>query len=375
MGRIWGLIKKEYIHFYRDPVAMCLILYFFTACIILCGYCFLFDAKHMPTVVYDMNRTQTSRDIIEKFLSTEYFDLDSYAASMADIKSRLDSGKARVALVIPPEFTRDLARGRPAYLQFIGDGSDANQAGQGIGFAQSIIGELNRNIILKRLNQKGMSVSRIPGIDIKTRALFNQDLKSLYFIVIFHVASAGLIAGIILCSTAVVREKERGTIDQILVTPTRSWELLIAKTVAPLTIGLICTVFSFIVVFWFKVPMRGNPLTFFAFMGLFIISSAGIGIMIGSVCNNMLQAILLSFASTFPSMFLGGVMTPLENLSPFLQKAGLCLPFTHFMIAANGIFQKGNGLDVLWPQALILIGMGTGSLSIGCFLAWRQWKQ
>src|SRR3972149_3291356 len=105
MGRLWGLIKKEYIHFYHDPVEMCLLLYFFSACIILCGYCSLFDAKHLPTVIYDMNRTSVSRDIIEKFLSTEYFDLDSLAASMDDVKSRLDSGKARVALVIPPEFT------------------------------------------------------------------------------------------------------------------------------------------------------------------------------------------------------------------------------------------------------------------------------
>ncbi|MBU3949541.1 MAG: ABC transporter permease [Proteobacteria bacterium] len=375
MDRIWGLIKKEYIHFYRDPVAMSLILYFYTACIILCGYCFFFDAKHMPTVVYDMNRTAASREVIEKFLSTEYFDLDSYAASMEDVKSRLDSGKANVALVIPPEFTRDLAKGRPAYLQFIGDGSDANQAGQGGGFAKRIIGELNRDIIISRLNNRGITVSHVPGIDVKIRALFNQDLKSLYYVVIFHVAIAGLVSGIVLCSTAVVREKERGTIDQILVTPTRSWELLIAKTVAPLTIGLVSSVFSFLVVFWFNVPMRGNPLTFFIFMAFFLISSSGIGIMIGSICNNMLQAILLSLASTFPSLFLSGVITPLENLSPFLQKVSISLPFTHFMIAANSIFQKGNGFDVLWPQALILIGMGAGYLSIGCFLTWRQWRQ
>ncbi len=375
MGRIWGLIKKEYIHFYRDPIAMCLILYFFTVCIFLCGYCALSDAKHLRTVVFDMNRTLTSRDIIERFLSTEYFDLDSYAASLADVKSRLDSGKAKVALVIPPEFTRDLAKGRPAHLQFIGDGSDANQAGQGGGFAKRIIGELNRQIILERLHRRGMAVSQIPGIDVQIRALYNQELKSVYSVVIWHIATAGLIGGVILCSTAMVREKERGTIDQILVTPTRSWELLIAKTVAPFTIGLLATVFSFLVVYWFHVPMRGNPLTFFAFMGFFVLGAAGIGIMIGSVCNNTLQAILLSVGSIFPCEFVGGAMTPLENLPPLLQKMGQCLPFTHFMIAANGIFQKGNGFAILWPEALKLLGMGVGFMLVGCIIARRQWKQ
>ena len=111
MGRLRGLIKKEFIHFYRDPVAMSLIVYHFTACVILCGYCFLPDAKHLNTVVYDMNRTATSRDLVERFLSTEYFDLDSSAASMEEVKEKLDSGRARVALVIPPDFTRRF-RGR-----------------------------------------------------------------------------------------------------------------------------------------------------------------------------------------------------------------------------------------------------------------------
>jgi len=375
MGRLWGLVKKEYIHFYRDPVAMLLILYFFTACIILCGYCFRFDAEHLHTVIYDMNRTLTSRDIIQKFLSTEYFDLDCFATSMADVKKRLDSGKARVALVIPPEFTRNLAGGRPASLQFICDGGDANQAGQGVGFAKRIIGDLNRKIIVERLSSQGIAVSQIPAIDGRVRILYNQELKSVYYVVIYHIVLAGLIGGLILSSTAVVREKERGTIDQILVTPTRSWELLIAKTVAPLTIGLIATVFSFLTVFWFEVPCRGNPLTFFAFMGFFLISTTGIGILIGSICQNMLQAILLSVATMFPLIFLGGVITPLENLPPVLQKIAQFQPLTHFMIAANGIFQKGNGFSVLWPEALKLLIMGGGFLLAGCIIARRQWRQ
>ena len=375
MSRLLGLVKKEFIHFYRDPVAMLLILYHFTACIVLCAYCFVFDAKHLPTVVYDMNRTATSRDVIQRFLSTEYFDLHSFASNMEDIKKRLDSGKARVALIIPPEFTRNLREGRRTPIQFISDGSDANQAGQGIGFAKRIVGTYNQEIILNRMNEQGSVASHLPQIHNQLRTFFNQEMEGVYFVVIYHIVIAGLIGGLILSSTAVVREKERGTIDQILVTPTRSWELLIAKTIAPLTIGLIATAFSFLIVFWFNVPCRGNPMTFFAFMGFFLIGVTGIGILIGSVCKNMLQAILLSFAVWFPATSLAGILAPLENMPVFMQKLALSTPTYHFNMAANAIFQKAHGFAILWPEALKLVGIGVGLLSLGCFIAWRQWRQ
>ena len=375
MSRLLGLIKKEFIHFYRDPVAMLLILYFFTACIILCGYCFLYDVKHLRTVVYDINRTSTSRDLIQRFVSTEYFDLDSYAASMADVRKRLDSGKAKVSLIIPPEFSRCLAEGRPAPIQYLSDGSDANQAGQGMGYAKRIIGKYNQEIILERLNRQGAGVMHLPGLENKLRTLYNQELEGVYFVVLFHIVIAGLVGGLILASTAIVREKERGTIDQLQVTPIRLWEFLFAKTIAPVTIGLIATVFSFLTIYWFDVPCNGNPLDFFAFMVLFLISMTGIGILIGAICNNMLQAILLSFGVMFLGVPLSGSLAPMENLLPFLQKVGQIMPPYHLNIAASGIFQKGVGFSVLWPEALKLLGISAGLLAIGYFIAARQWNE
>jgi ABC-2 type transport system permease protein len=375
MSRIYGLVKKEFIHFYRDPVSMFLILYHFTACIVLCAYCFLFDAKHLPTVVYDMNRTATSRDLTQRFLSTEYFDLDSFAITMKDVKKRLDSGKARVAIIIPPDFTRCLAEGRSAPVQFISDGCDANVAGQGVGFAKRIIFTYNQEIILNRLNDQGVVLSHLPGIHSESRMLYNQEMEGVYFVVIYHIVIAGLIGGLVLSSTAVVREKERGTIDQLLVTPTRSWELLIAKTIAPIAIGMIATVFSFLVVLWFQVPCKGNPLTFFAYMGFFLIGQSGIGILIGSICKNMLQAILLCFGVWFPSTAMVGILTPIANMPPFMQKIALIWPTTYFNIAANSIFQKAHGFSILWPEAVKLLGIGLVLLAVGCFIAWRQWRQ
>jgi ABC-2 type transport system permease protein len=374
LGRLGGLIKKEFIHCYRDPVAMILILYQFTVCIFLCGYVWIFDAHHLNTVVYDMNRTATSRDLTQGFFSTEYFDLDRYATSMKEVSERLDSGKAKVALIIPPEFTRYLSEGRTAPLQFITDGSDANQAGQGFGFAKHIVTTYNQKIILERLNNRGIMTSRLPGMKNQVRTFFNQEMEGVYYVVIYHIVVAGLIAGLILSSTAIVREKERGTIDQLMITPTRPWELLVAKTVTPLMIGMIATVFSFLVVFWFNVPFRGNPLTFFAFMGFFLIGIIGIGILIGTICINMLQAILLSWAVWFPGVLITGMVTPLENMPPFMQKIAQFMPATHLNIAASGIFQKASGFAILWPQALKLVGLGIVFFSIGCFITWRQWK-
>ena len=353
---------------------MCLIIYHFTACVFLCAYCIIFDAKHLQTVVYDMNNTATSRDLIQGFLSTEYFDLDSYAVSMAEVKKRLDSGKVKVALIIPPEFTRNLADGRPAPIQFLSDGSDTNQAGQAVGFAKRIIGTYNRKIIFERLNMQGIMISDIPRIHDELRILFNQEMEGIYYVVIYHIVAAGLIGGLILSSNALIREKERGTIDQLLVTPIRTWEFVVAKTIVPILVGLIATVFSFLVVVWFDVPCRGNPLVFFAYMGFFLLAMAGIGVCIGAICQNMLQAILLCFVVFFGIVFVSGILSPLSNMSPFLQKIAQFLPPTHFNIAANAIFQKGVGFSILWPEAVKLVGIGLGFLSIGCYFNWRQFR-
>ncbi|MDY6972274.1 MAG: ABC transporter permease [Thermodesulfobacteriota bacterium] len=375
MMRLLGLIKKEFIHFYRDPVSMVLILYHFTACIILCGYCIVFEVGHLPVVVYDMNRTKTSRDLIQRFLSTEYFDLDSYATSTANIQRRLDSGRARSAVIIPPQFSRQLNEGRKAQIQYICEATDANQAGQGIGFAKRIIGDYNKTLLLEKLNRDGSVISALPGIDCQVRTLYNQEMDEIYFIVLIHIVVAGLIGGLILSSTAFVREKERGTIDQLLVTPVKTWEFITAKITAPFTISMIATVFSFLIVCWFDVPCKGSIITFFVFMGLFLLSTVGTGILIGSVSSNMLQAIMLSFAVWFPGIAMTGMLTPFENMSPFCQKMGLCMPATHFTLAANSIFQKSLGFAVLWPQAVILIGTGILMLLLGGYVTSRRLRQ
>jgi len=375
INRIIGLIKKEFIQFFRDKIVVALICYHFVVCIVLCGYSFLLQAEHLRLVVYDMNRTEQSRDLIDRFLRTEQFNLDRYAMSMNEVRQRLDGSRARAALIIPAEFSRELAKGRRADVQFITDGTDANQSGQSGGYASKIVAAFNRDVTLTRLNREGISLTSLPGVANAVRPLYNQGLREVDFVVVSHILVAGIIGGLMLASTSIVREKERGTIDQLLVTPTRSIELLLAKTIAPLMICLIATVFSFLVVAWFNVELRGSVFVFFTFMVLFLTSMIGIGALIGCLCNNTLQAILLSFVVWFPATFLCGVATPVENMLPFMQVIANVFPTTPMMYAINAIFAKGQGFLDLWREALRLIVTGGILLSLGAWVTWRQWKQ
>jgi ABC-2 type transport system permease protein len=370
-----SLVRKEFIHFFRDPIVAGLILYHFTVCIVLCGYSFLLESHHLKVAVYDMNRSSISRDFIGRFFTTEYFDIDRYVNNMDQVRARIDSGEAQAALIVPAGFSRDILDGKGGNVQYIADGSDANTAGQGIGYAAAIIEAIDQGLTLENLKRRGQQIDALPGISNQIRPLYNQGVREVYFVVISHILIAGVIGGLILSSTAIVREKEFGTIDQLLVTPISTFELLLAKSIAPLMICLVATAFSFLVVFMFGVPLKGSILVFFAFTVLFLSSMIGIGVLIGSICNNMLQTILLSFLIWFPFSFLSGAATPVENMLPAIQVISDILPATHYMIAANAIFQKGLGFSELWPQALNLLFSAILLFSMGAGITWRRWRQ
>ncbi len=371
-----SLVKKEFIHFFRDPIVAGLIFYHFTVCIVLCGYSFLLEAHHINVTVYDMDRSSMSREFTDQFFSTSYFDLDSRVNDMSQVKAKIDTGEAQAALIIPASFSRNIKDGRGGDVQYIADGADANLAGQGVGHATAIINDINRQLTLDNLRREGQKIDSLPGINNQVRPLYNQGIQEVYHVVISHILVAGIIGGLILSSTAVVREKQLGTIDQLLVTPLSTFKLLLAKSVAPMIICLFATSFSFLIVFWFHVPFKGSILAFLTFTVLFLSSMVGIGILIGTICNNMLQSILLSFVVWFPFAFLSGVITPVENLIPAIHAISNAIPATHFMMAANAIFQKEEvGFFDLWPQFTNLLLTATLLFSLGAGLTWRRWRQ
>ncbi|MCD6223963.1 MAG: ABC transporter permease [Deltaproteobacteria bacterium] len=341
---------------------------------ILCGYSFRFEIDYLPIAIYDSDHTKFSREMITKFTSTEYFKLDRYISSYDELKNMLDNGSIKTAIVIPAGFSRRLMAGEPAKIQYICDAGDANMAGQGVGYAKMVMADYNKNVLIERLNKRGIAVKDLPGIDSRMRTFYSQEMDSIYFVVVLHIVVAGLIAGLVLSSVAIVREKERGTIDQLMVTPATAFEFILAKAIAPLVVGLIATVFSFLTVVWFGVPLKGNVITFFIYMAFFLIGNIGTGILIGSICQNMLQAILLSYLTWFPGIALTGIIMPVENMIPFVQVLGKAMPTYHFLNASNAIFQKGVGFAVLWPEALFLLGIGLALFMAGYFIMLRQWK-
>ena len=295
---------------------------------------------------------------------------------MRQVKARIDAGDAQAALIIPASFSRNIQDGLGGDIQYISDGSDANLAGQGVGYAASIIKEINRKLTLNSLKSKGIKTDALPGIYNQVRPLYNQGIHEVYYVVISHILVAGIIGGLILSSTAVVREKQLGTIDQLLVTPLSTSKLLLAKSIAPLIICLVATSFSFLVVYWFGVPFKGNILAFLTFSVLFLSSMVGIGILIGTICNNMLQTILLSFLVWFPFSFLSGIITPVENLIPAVRAISDVFPSTHFMDASNAIFQKKEvGFLDLLPQFTSLTLTAILLFSLGAGITWRRWRQ
>jgi ABC-2 type transport system permease protein len=354
MNRLSVLIKKEFIQLFRDKVVIALMLYYYTACIILCGYAWNFDVKHLRTVIYDMNRTKISRDIIYRFLSTEYFDLEGYVDNMRSLERYISSGKATVGIVIPPEFSRHLQKeGIKAEIQIIVDSTDANQGNIAIGHASRIISRFSEDVTLNKIKRP------FPRIDNRMRVFFDPDLKSVYFVVIGHIVIAAFIGSLILPSTGVVREKEKGTIEQLIVTPIRYWEIIAAKAIAPTVVGLLALIPSLLISVWFEVPFKGNLPLFFFFSLLLLYGMLGLGIFIGSICSNMLQTVLLCFLIIFPGVILGGTIVPFESMPKLFRALSYIFPLRYYMIAAIGIFLKGLGLKVLWKEALSLFIFGT----------------
>ncbi len=348
--RLAGLLLKETIQFLRDRVMLFLILWLYTVEIVICTLALSFEIEDMPLAVVDLDRTPASREIIDSFIVTEPFALAGYLASAAEATSWLQSGRARVALVIPKGLQRDLARGDTPALQLLLDGTNSNVAAQARGYALQIVGRY----------QSRHSIENVPaaGAQPVVRVWYNPDRTYTSFMVLSMVAVAALMVGVIYPAASIVREKETGTIEQLRVTPISIMELFVAKTFPTLVMGLLAVFPSLLIVWWFGVPMRGSLLLFLALTGLFLLSAIAIGVLVAAISRTQQQALLLSFFGLFPMMFLSGTLAPVESMPEALQTLSLASPLRHYMDVILGVFLKGAGLTDLWPQAVTLIAIG-----------------
>jgi ABC-2 type transport system permease protein len=363
-NRIVALIRKEFIQFFRDKLLVVLVLYAFSE-IVLCGYALTLEVNHIPTALLDYDRSAESRTLVEKFRASGRFELIADVTDGTDLAQKLQEGTVSVGLVIPVDFSLNLGRGETAQVQLLADGSNTNTALMAMGYAAGIVRGYSEKIEIARLGVSPAQMQFMPQVVNQIRAWYNPELKYSHFSMISMTAIAIVMLGVVLAAAAIVREKEAGTLEQLLVTPIRPWQLIFAKmmpmmivTLVGLGIGLALSTTLF------GVPLRGDLVLFFALSLLVFLSSTGIGVLMATQAKNMQQALLLAFFVLFPMLFLSGTIVPIENMPLVLQYLSLASPLRYYLPIALGILLKGVGLAVLWPQALALAIFGTALFGI-----------
>lgn len=357
--RLKCMLVKEMIQALRDP-RMRFILFVIPAFqTLVFGYAVNTDVRHVKTAIYDLDNSRESRDLAAQFIRSGYFDVTEYIKDESRIRKLVDRGSVKVVLRIDHGFGGMLRAGRTAPLQLILDGSDSNTAGIVLNYASRIASRYSNQLDVEQIGRSGRA-SGPERVELRSRAWFNENLESHNYYVPAVIANIVLIITMLLSSMAVVREKEIGTMEQIIVTPISRAEFILGKTIPFVLIGYIdVAAVTAVAVFWFEVPIRGNILLLFGATTLFLMSTLGIGLLISTISNTQQQAMMSSFFFIFPAMLLSGFAFPIENMPESVQLATYLNPLRYYLVIIRGIFLKGVGADILWPQLCALALLGT----------------
>lgn len=362
--RFLSLLMKESIQFSRDRAMLFLVLFQYTVEVVVCTLALTFDVKHITLAIVDQDRSAISRELIERFTVVPEFHPAGRPATTAEAGRWLESGRAVMALVIPRGFAESIRDAGPAPIQILLDGTNSNTAAIARGYALGIFDQFER-AWAARLGERARTV------EARERIWYNPTLSFSSFLVLSMIATAGMLAGVILPAASIVREREAGTIEQLMVTPISVSELFLAKTLPPLAIGLLALFPSLLVVHAFGVPLRGSLAAFVLLSAIFLVSAISLGVLIGSLARTLQQALLSAFFGLFPLLFLSGTVVPIESMPRPLQIASLASPLRHYLEATLAIFLKGASLAELWPQALALLAIG-GVLFVSAAVVFRR---
>jgi len=357
--RVRYLLVKELIQALRDKRMRITLIFPPIFQLIVFGYAANLDVKQVPMALRDLDQSVDSRSLVARLGSTKYFKIVSLPQSQKETETLIQKGDITLSIEIPSGFSKKLKKGSTATLQIIVDGTESNTAMIALGYVSQILSEYSSELIVKRLNREGMMDFEEAGVKLEHRIWFNPNLESRYFYIPGVIATIALLIPMILTSQAIVREREIGTLEQIMVTPLQAWELVVGKTLPFAFIGFLDVVMiALIGVFWFDVPLQGNPLILLLGSFLFLMSSVGIGLFISTISSTQQQAQISTFFLMNPVFILSGFAFPLENMPAWLQTITYINPLRYFLIIIRGVFLKGNGLDILWPEMLALAVMG-----------------
>lgn len=362
--RIYRMLVKEFIQVLRDPRMKALIFVMPVIQLIMFGYAVTTDVDHIRTAVCDLDKSPLSRALIERFTASGYFTVVDNTNDPERLGELLDRGKATLGIQINRGFADDLRSGRQAAIQTIVDGTDSNTGTVAMDYAQRITQEFSRAraapIELTQLAQPQTN-----PIELRSRAWFNPDLKSRYFNVPGVIAVVLLLISLLLTAMAIVREREIGTMEQLMVTPIRPLELILGKTLPFVLISFIdVLVVTFIGVNWFHVPIHGSLWLLLFGAGLYLMSTIGVGLFISTISQTQQQALMSSFFFYLPAVLLSGFMFPISNMPEPAQWITYLNPLRYFLVIIRDIFLKGSGWEILWPQFAALAVLGVALLSI-----------
>ena len=355
MIRLRALLLKEFIQMRRDRLTFGLMIGIPIFQLLMFGFAINTDVKHLPTAVFDQSHSAESRDLLESFSASGYFDLDIYAKSFKELNSLIDNGQAKVGIVLPPNFADEVRGGRSASVQVIVDASDSMAASSAISTAMTIGQLRSQNIMFKRLESLGGRISGLP-YDIRIRPWYNPDFVTAFYMVPGIMGMILTMTMVMITSMAIVREREHGTLEQLIVTPMKSWELMLGKIIPYVFVGLVQAAVALMVgILVFDLPIRGNLVELFLYTLLFIVASLSLGMLISNFSKTQMQAMQLSFFIFLPSVLLSGFMFPREAMPEFFFQLGRLLPITFYLQIMRGIVLKGVGIAALWPQVLALV--------------------
>jgi ABC-2 type transport system permease protein len=365
MKNIFHLVKKEYLQILRDRAFLPMLFMAPIIQLTLFGYVAATNVDDIPTAVLDQDRTQASRQFVLSFSNSGYFRLKYYLQSNSEIDGLLDSGKVKLVINVPCGFSRKLKRNETASVQFIVDGTDSTTAGIVLGYANDIAQRNSVKIITQQLQK---TQSSLPGVDLRLRVWYNPELDNVNFIVPGIIGTILAIVTTMLTSVAIVREREKGTIEQLIVSPIAPYELILGKVLPFMGIGFINVIIILLVgTFWFKVPIHGNIPLLLLLSLLFLSNMLGMGILISTISRTQQQAMMTTFFLILPWILLSGFIFPIENMPEVIQYITYLIPLRYFLVIIRGIALKGSGLSVLWKQALAMILLGGAILTFSIF--------
>jgi len=353
-------LVKEFLQFIRDPKMFMVVIVAPVIQLIFLGYAANRDIKNVQTVVFDRDRSESSREFVRNFEKSGYFSMDYYVSDYNEMSRLIDNGKAITGIVIPENFEKDLNTGVTAKVQFIIDGSDGNKASIAAGYIQNIASAYSKNIAVENIEKAGIKTSIAGTIEPVSRIWYNADLSTRNYMLPGIVGLILIIITTNLSSLAIVKEREIGTLEQLIVTPVKPYQIILGKLIPFAILGIISmTLVLSVMTFWFGIYVKGSLIFLFVSSFVFMLSTLGLGLFVSTISRTQQQAMITSaFLVIMPMIFLSGFSFPVENMPVIIQYVTYLIPLKYFLVIIRGIVLKGLGLSELWIECTVLLSMG-----------------